>query len=133
MNKMSGAVYATIYRISGGRLGGRSGAHDIVLLTTTGRKSGEPRTVPVAAMPDGDRRILVASNAGQDHQPAWFLNIEANGAVSIRTGNDTLAARARVATDVERAELWPKVSAWWSRYDKYQSKTSRDIPLVIVE
>jgi len=133
MNKLSGAVYAALYRVSGGRLGGRAGAHEIVLLTTTGRRSGELRTVPVAAMPDGDRRVLVASNAGQDHQPAWFLNIEANPAVSIRAGNETFAANARIATDAERAELWPKVTAWWDRYDKYQDKTPRAIPLVIVE
>jgi len=133
MNKFGGRVYAAMYRVSGGRLGGRAGPADVVLLTTTGRKSGRPRTVPVAAMPDGDRRILVASNAGQDHQPAWFLNLVANPAVSIRHGNDTRTAKARVADDAERAELWPKVNAWWDRYDKYQSKTSRDIPLVIVE
>ena len=89
--------------------------------------------MPLTYIPDGDRMVLIASNAGQDHQPAWYLNLTANPTVTVRRGHDTQTMHARVATPDEKAELWPRVVAWWDRYEGYQAKTTRDIPLVIVE
>ena len=89
--------------------------------------------MPLTYLRDGDRLVLIASNAGQDHHPAWYLNLTANPTVTVRRSDDTRTMRARVATPDERAELWPRVVAWWDRYAGYQAKTERDIPLVIVE
>ena len=127
------SVHAGIYRATKGKVGGKFGAANILLLTTTGRKSGQRRTTPLNYYSDGDRIVLIASNNGQDHDPAWYLNIGANPSVSIQRGGETVTRSARVATPDEKAELWPKIIAWYKGYAKYQAKTSRDIPLVIVE
>ncbi|MFI5052817.1 MAG: nitroreductase family deazaflavin-dependent oxidoreductase [Acidimicrobiia bacterium] len=133
VNRFMGAAHATVFRLTKGRVGGKIGAHDVVLLTTTGRRTGQPRTVPLTYLPDGDRFVLIASNGGRDRHPAWYLNVTANPTVTVRLGGDTRTMRARVATPDEKAELWPRVVNWWKRYDGYQQKTERDIPLVIVE
>ena len=130
---MATSIHTGIYRATKGRVGGKFGAATILLLTTTGRKSGQPRTTPLNYYSDGDRIVLIASNNGQDHDPAWYLNIGANPSVSIQRGGETVTRSARVATPGEKAELWPKIIAWYKGYAKYQAKTSRNIPLVIVE
>jgi len=127
------SLHAGVYRATKGKVGGKFGAAKILLLTTTGRKSGQPRTTPLNYYSDGDRIVLIASNNGQDHDPAWYLNIVANPSVSIQRGAETVTRAARVATPDEKAELWPKIIAWYKGYAKYQAKTSRNIPLVIVE
>jgi deazaflavin-dependent oxidoreductase (nitroreductase family) len=132
-NKATSAIHTALFRVTGGRVGAKFGAHEVCFLTTTGRKSGVSRTVPLTYLPDGDRVVLIASNAGQDHHPAWYLNLTANPSVTVRRGDNTQTMRARVATAEEKAELWPRVVAWWDRHAGYQAKTERDIPLVIVE
>jgi deazaflavin-dependent oxidoreductase (nitroreductase family) len=132
-NKVLGTTHAAMFRLTRGRVGGKIGAHEVVLLTTTGRRSGKPRTVPLTALPDGERLVLIASNGGRDQHPAWYLNITADPSVTVQRGDEARPMRARQATSEERAELWPQVVAWWRRYDGYQRKTSRAIPLVIVE
>jgi F420H(2)-dependent quinone reductase len=126
------SFHAAVYRATKGRVGGSFGAANICLLTTTGRKSGQARTTPLNFFPDGDRIVLIASNNGQDHNPAWYLNILSNPNVTVQRGGDAVSHTARVATPDEKAELWPRIIAWYKGYAKYQAKTSRDIPLVIV-
>jgi deazaflavin-dependent oxidoreductase (nitroreductase family) len=134
VNKVMGGGHALLFRLTKGRVGGRIGAHDVVLLTTTGRRSGQPRTVPLTYLPDDGRLVLVASNGGSDQHPAWFLNLSADpNVVAELHGDETRRLRARVATPEEKAVLWPRVVAWWDRYDGYQRKTARDIPVVILE
>jgi F420H(2)-dependent quinone reductase len=132
-HQVVGSLHAALYRLTHGRVGGRIGHADVVLVTTTGRRSGQPRTVPLMAFPDSGRIVLVASNGGQDKHPAWYLNALANPAITVRRGDDTHVMRARVATAAEKAELWPRVVEWWDRYATYQHRTTRDIPLLVVE
>lgn len=126
-------THVWVYRTTGGRLGGRFGRAENVLLTTTGRTSGAERTTPLTATIDGDRVVLVASNGGAPRHPDWYLNLCADPAVRVQRGGTTTAMTARTATDEERAELWPRVVATYKGYEGYQRKTSREIPLVICE
>jgi deazaflavin-dependent oxidoreductase (nitroreductase family) len=104
-----------------------------LLLTTTGRKSGKPITLPLIYGEHGDDYLLVASKGGARQHPAWYLNLEANPEVEIQVKGDKMRARARTASPEEKRELWPIMTTEWPDYDNYQRKTDRDIPLVIVE
>lgn len=129
-----------LYRATGGRLGGkwRVGSAfpwgiPVCLLTTTGRKSGQPRVSPLLFLEDGDRVILVASQGGLPKNPMWYLNIRAKPEVTIQIKSRIRTMRARVATDEERAELWPRLVDMYADFDNYQSWTDRQIPVVICE
>ena len=126
------AAHSEIYRRTGGRFTGKAGKTRFLLLTTTGRKSGEPRTTPLNYLPDGDRWILVASWGGDDRDPQWLKNLRANPVATIQVGADTFTVRAEIANAEERARYWPKVVEMYAGYDKYQSKTTRQIPIVIL-
>ena len=104
----------------------------MLLLTTTGRKTGRPRTTPLFYMPDGDRVILVASYAGDDRHPQWFNNLVADPAVTVQIAGESRRMRAAVATPDEKARLWPRVVELYQGYEAYQRGTSRDIPVVIL-
>jgi F420H(2)-dependent quinone reductase len=131
-NRLAIATHVRIYRATKGRIGGRFGSAQVLLLTTTGRKSGLERTVPLNGFVDGDCIVLVAANGGQDSPPGWFSNIQANPEVTVQRMAETAAMSGRVATPDERAELWPKITAWYRGYERYQEKTARQIPLVIL-
>ena len=122
-----------IYRLSGGRIGGRfPGGAPVLLLTTTGRKSGRPQTAPLLYLQEGDSYVVVASKGGMAENPLWFKNLEANPRVEIEVGNRKLPATARRATDAEKAALWPRLVAMYSSYADYQARTTRSIPVVIL-
>ncbi|EME23915.1 nitroreductase family deazaflavin-dependent oxidoreductase [Rhodococcus triatomae] len=128
----------TAYRATGGRLGGKwrvgSAARNglpICLLTTTGRKSGQPRISPLLFLEDGDRVVLVASQGGQPKHPMWYLNLKADPNVTVQIRSQVRALTATVADDDERAELWPKLVAMYPEFDDYQSWTERKIPVVV--
>jgi deazaflavin-dependent oxidoreductase (nitroreductase family) len=104
-----------------------------LLLTTTGRRSGKPITKPLIYGRHADDYLVVASWGGNDRQPPWYLNLEANPEVEIQVKGDKMRARARTATPEEKRELWPIMTKEWPDYDNYQTKTDRDIPLVVVE
>jgi F420H(2)-dependent quinone reductase len=122
-----------LYRKTGGRVGGRLRGAPVLLLTATGRKSGEPRTTPLLYLQDGDAYVVVASFGGSPRHPAWFVNAEANADVTVQVGSKTSARRARVATDEERERFWPRLVELYPAYANYQAKTSRRIPLVLLE
>jgi deazaflavin-dependent oxidoreductase (nitroreductase family) len=123
-----------IFRWSGGRLGNRfPGGAPVGLLTTTGRKSGQRRTLPLIYLADGERIVLVASKGGMPAHPAWFGNLEANPEVAFQTGSAARPMRARRATRDEKAALWPRLCGVYPDYDDYQARTARDIPVVILE
>ncbi|TQS42524.1 nitroreductase family deazaflavin-dependent oxidoreductase [Cryptosporangium phraense] len=106
----------------------------ILLLFTKGRKSGEQRTHALIFRPWGDGSYLVvASKGGNDVAPAWFLNLEADPAVEVQVKGDRFAARARVATPEEKPGMWAEMVSAWPDYDEYQKKTSREIPVVVLE
>jgi deazaflavin-dependent oxidoreductase (nitroreductase family) len=125
-------VHTELYRRTGGKLGGKVGGAPMMLLTTTGRKSGQPRTTPLMCIKDGDQFLTVASYGGDDRDPQWFKNLQANPDASIQLGAETIHVRASVATPAEKKTLWPKVVAAYRGYDGYQRNTSRDIPVVIL-
>jgi len=125
-------AHTELYRRTGGRLGGNVGGLTMGLLVTTGRKSGQPRTTPLNIIADGDRWLLVASYGGDDRDPQWFKNLQANPEASIELGGETIPVRATVATAEEKKALWPKVVEAYKGYANYQTKTSRDIPVVIL-
>ncbi|MDT5145542.1 MAG: hypothetical protein QOC58_187 [Mycobacterium sp.] len=124
---------AWIYRRSNGRLGGVFQKSPVALLTTTGRKSGQPRVSPLLYMRDGDRVILVASQGGRDKHPLWYLNLKADSKVSVQIKNEVLQLRARDATPEEREHYWPQLVAMYPSFDDYQAWTERVIPVVICE
>ena len=126
------ALHTQIYRRTGGKVGAKIGPTNMGLLTTTGRKSGQPRTTPLNCTPDGDRWLLVASYGGDDRDPQWFKNIEANPEATLQIGAETFPVQATVASAEEKQSLWPKVVAAYKGYEGYQRKTSRDIPVVIL-
>ena len=132
--KMMNTVHRTLMTVSFGRIGWTVASMPVLELTTTGRKSGQPRsTMLTTPWQDGDTLAIVASRGGDDHHPAWFLNLRANPAVTVRTGSGTRAMTARITTGEERTELWSQITAKHRNYADYQSKTDREIPVVLLE
>jgi deazaflavin-dependent oxidoreductase (nitroreductase family) len=135
MLKTMNAVHRGLLTISGGRIGRRLSGMPVLELTTIGRKTGQPRTVMLTSpVQDGAAIVIVASRGGDDTHPAWFLNLRDNPDVEVAmNGEPARRMRARVATTDERARLWPLVVADHANYAGYQRKTSREIPLVLLE
>ena len=133
--KTMNTVHRGVLKLTGGRIGWDAASMPVVELTTTGRRSGRPHTVLLTSpVRDGDTWVLVASRGGDDRHPAWFLNLRDDPAVdAVVQGGDKRPMRARVASTEERAELWPRVTAAQPRYADYQSRTEREIPLVLLE
>ncbi|OBH07668.1 MULTISPECIES: nitroreductase family deazaflavin-dependent oxidoreductase [unclassified Mycobacterium] len=124
---------AWIYKRSNGKLGGTFQKSPVALLTTTGRKTGEPRVSPLLYLRERDRVILVASRGGSDKHPMWYLNLKAEPKVSVQIKDEVLQLQARDATAEERAEYWPKLVDMYPSFDDYQSWTDRTIPIVICD
>ena len=103
-----------------------------LVLTTTGRKSGEPRKFALIFGQDGDRYLLVASKGGAPEHPGWYLNLEANPEAVVQVKGDVIPVTASTASPEEKARLWPIMLEQWPYYDEYQAKTERDIPLIIL-
>lgn len=121
------------FRANGGRCGGRWEGNPMVLLTTTGARSGQPRTSPLTYTTDGDALVLVASRAGDDRHPDWFHNLVANPEVVIELGTERFEATARVAEGPERTRLLDARIAEMPRFGEYTELTERTIPVVVVE
>jgi deazaflavin-dependent oxidoreductase (nitroreductase family) len=121
------------YVESGGEKGHAYHGMPTLLLTTHGRKSGKLRRTALIYGRDGDRYVLVASNAGASRHPAWYLNLLENPDVGIQVGPDRFSARARAASAEEKPRLWRLMASIFAQYDAYQKKASRNIPVVIVE
>lgn len=114
-------------------LGGGEGMVATLLLTTTGRKSGEPLTLPLIFCKSGNGYAVIASKGGAPAHPAWYLNLQADPNVHVQVKAEKFEARARTANPQERAELWKKMVEIYPPYDKYQAATDREIPVVILE
>jgi deazaflavin-dependent oxidoreductase (nitroreductase family) len=127
-------VHESIFRASNGRLLNRGSGMPVLMLTTTGRKSGQPRTTMLTSpLQDGDAIMLVASKGGDDRNPAWFLNLRDDPRVQVTMDGATRPMTARVADASEKAALWPRIVADHDNYAAYQRKTTRDIPVVVLE
>jgi deazaflavin-dependent oxidoreductase (nitroreductase family) len=133
--KMMNAVHRGVLKLSGGRLGWEASSMPVLELTTTGRKSGQRRSVMLTSpYQEGSTIVVVASRGGDDQHPAWFLNLRDDPDVEVTMkGEPKRRMVARVANAEERARLWPLVTADHKNYAGYQTKTEREIPLVLLE
>jgi deazaflavin-dependent oxidoreductase (nitroreductase family) len=122
-----------LYKVTGGKLGGTFRKAPVALLTTTGRKTGQPRVNPLLYMRDGDKVIVAASKIGSEKNPMWYLNLKANRKVQVQIKNEVLDLNARDANDEERERYWPPLVQMYPAYEDYQSWTDRVIPLVVCE
>ncbi len=124
---------AWLYRISGGKMGNTwlHGA-PVMLLTTIGRKSGQPRTAPLLYLRDEDKVVIVASKGGMSQHPLWFRNLEANPDCEIQIGGEVTKMSSRRASDEEKASYWPGLTKMYPDFDDYQARTTRNIPVVIL-
>jgi len=129
-----GEEHIRVYRETGGEVGHiwREGS-TILLLTTKGRKSGEPRTTPLIYAQDGDRYVIVASKGGAPEHPGWYRNLDKDPNVELQVKDEVFAARAHTAEGEERERLWRKANEVWPHYDEYATKTDREIPVVVLE
>lgn len=130
MFKVAKTAHPALIRLTGGRLGGRMMGMPVMLLTTTGRKTGKPRTTPLTAVEHEGRTYLVASKGGDEHHPAWYLNLVATPEVTVQSEGRTLPMTARVLPADEREAIWPVVTRTYKGYAGYQKKTDREIPVV---
>jgi len=122
-----------LYQLSGGGIGGRLRGAPVLLLTTTGRRSGRRHTTPLLYLADTNDYILVASYGGAARHPDWFLNLEAGPDVEVQVRREVKRMRARVAGPEERARLWTRLVALYPPYETYQARTAREIPVVVLE
>jgi F420H(2)-dependent quinone reductase len=132
--KWMGRLNTFFYRRGGGEgLGGTFQKIPVALLSTTGRKSGQPRVSPLYFLRDGDRVVVAASRGGSDKHPMWYLNLKADPKVTVQIKKEVLELTARDATDDERARYWPQLVKMYPSYDDYQSYTDRTIPIVVCD
>ncbi|MGD9704046.1 MAG: nitroreductase/quinone reductase family protein [Acidimicrobiia bacterium] len=133
--KTMNTVHRCMLKLSGGRFGWDVARMPVLELTTTGRKSGQQRTVMLTSpLQEGSALVVVASRGGDDRHPAWFLNLRDDPQVEVSLrGAAKRPMRARVATAEERARMWPKIATEYKNYAGYQARTEREIPLVLLE
>lgn len=126
-------AHVFLYRRTNGALGSRMGGISVLLMTTTGRKSGKQRTTPVFYVADGDRFLIVASNGGRGSLPNWWTNMRDSGQAQIQVGARRLQVRGRQASVDERPQLWQRVVAAYTGYEQYQQATDYPIPVIILQ
>jgi deazaflavin-dependent oxidoreductase (nitroreductase family) len=131
--RWTGKLNVPLYRLSGGRVGSKVGRAPVLLLTTTGRKSGEQRTAPVVYLADGESAVVINTNAGNAKVPAWSLNLKADPEAEIEIGRKRIAVRARVAEGEERADLWRRHNEQYAGFDDYEAKLDREISVIVLE
>jgi len=130
--KVAGTFHTALYRLSGGRLGGKMGQAPVLLLTVAGRKSGKRRTTPLLYSREGDNLVVIGSKGGDPRHPAWYLNLQGTEA-DVEVGGERRHVRARDAEGEERDRLWKQMTSIWPAYDEYQQRTKRSIPVVVLE
>jgi deazaflavin-dependent oxidoreductase (nitroreductase family) len=132
VQKWATRLHTFLFRVTSGRVGGSLAGGPVLLLNTTGRKSGGRRTVPLLYLRDGDRYVLVASNGGTAKHPSWWSNLEANPEATVEVGGRTVPVRAEEASPEEKARLWPRLVEMYPGYEGYRRKTDREIPVVVM-
>lgn len=131
--KAVSALHRAAYRSTRGRLGRRLADHPILLLTTTGRRSGHPHTVPLLYLREGNDLVVIASFGGHDRHPAWYLNLQSEPRAVAQVDGERFTVTARDAAPEERARLWARAVAEYAGYAEYQRRTERLIPVVVLE
>jgi F420H(2)-dependent quinone reductase len=130
--KLGSGAHAGVYRATKGKLFGRMGKSPILLLNTVGRKSGKKRSTPLLYVMDGDDFVIIASKGGTPTHPAWYLNLMANPDVTVEVGDREVRVRAEEVSGGEKTRLWQKMVEMYPTYDDYQTKTEREIPLLVL-
>jgi F420H(2)-dependent quinone reductase len=131
--RWTGKMNVPLYRLSGGRLMGKVGRAPVLLLTTTGRKSGQRRTAPVVYLADGENVVVINTNAGNGKIPAWSLNLKANPEAEVEVGRRRYPVRARLAEGEECADLWRRHNEQYGGFDFYETKLDREISVIVLE
>lgn len=126
-------LHRAVYERSNGRLMARLAGMDMLLLTTTGRSTGQPRTLPLACFRDGEELVVVGSNNGQDRDPAWWKNLQAQPEAEVRLGRERFRVRAELASGAERERLWPWLCSRNPAYPRYERRTAREFPVVLLK
>jgi len=128
-----GEDHIRVYRETNGEQGYLWNGVPTLLLTMTGRKSGQKRTIPIIYRQVGDKYVIIASKGGSATHPVWYLNVSADPQVEVQIKGEVFKAKARTAQSPEREELWAEAVSAWPNYDVYQSRTTRQIPVVVLE
>lgn len=131
--KTLSTIHTLIYRVTGGRIGRRLVDNDMLLLTTTGRMTGKPHTVPLLYLTDGSTLVVIASWGGRPSHPHWYQNLRHEPEAKVRLPDRSIRVVARTASAEERRAWWPKVVEAYDGYLAYQSRTDREIPVVFLE
>jgi deazaflavin-dependent oxidoreductase (nitroreductase family) len=121
-----------LYTSTGGRIGGKMNGGDVLLLTTTGRKSGKQRTIPLIYIRDGSAYVITASAGGADKHPGWFFNVRSNPHATIQVKDKRIQVMAEVAGPEKKPELWARLLEVAPGFARYQQRTHREIPMVIL-
>jgi deazaflavin-dependent oxidoreductase (nitroreductase family) len=132
-DNLFGEEHVRVYRETDGDRGYHWRGTTILLLTSDGRTSGEPRTTPLIHRTDGEHWVVVASKGGSPENPSWYENLRANADATIQVKGELIPVRASTAEGEERSRLWSLMTEAWPAYDEYQTKTSREIPVVVFE
>ena len=127
------SIYIFLYRLTNGAIGGRMAGLDVLLLTTKGRKTGQPRTSPLGYFKQDGNFVVIASNGGADQNPAWFYNLKSNPQVTVQIGKEQLKAKAEVVDAQKRTQMWADLVKMAPTYGRYEQSTKRQIPLVILQ
>lgn len=130
--KLFTALHATMYRLTGGRVGGKMGRFNVALLTTRGRKSGKKRTLPIGFFDNPQGYIVVASNGGSVHHPSWYFNLKSNPQATFQVMDKVMPVTAEVLSDSAREQAWQQIVSSVPMYGEYAKSTSREIPLVLL-
>ncbi|MFT4571201.1 MAG: deazaflavin-dependent oxidoreductase (nitroreductase family) [Hyphomicrobiaceae bacterium] len=126
-------IHRKVLGWTGGRVGGSLQGMAVLMLTTKGRRSGAQRSVPLTYIPHGDAFVVIASYLGEPNHPAWWLNLSANSEAKVEIKGESIAVRARQAEDAERETLWDQVVAVNADYAEYKTRTTRTIPVVVLD
>ena len=132
LQNLATAFHCFLYRSTNGAIGGTLAGYPVLLLTTRGRRTGKPRTVPLLYVMDGPNAVLIASNGGAAKHPTWFLNLQNTPEARMQIKGVQRQVRAELASAVEKPRLWGRMTAMYPSYNDYQAKTDRDIPVVIL-
>ena len=131
--RWTGKLNIPLYRLSGGHIGGKVGQAPVLLLTTTGRKSGQQRTAPVVYLADGENVVVINTNAGNAKIPAWSLNLRAKPEGEVEVGRKRYPVLARIAAGEERERLWREHNEQYAGFDDYQEKLAREASVIVLE
>ena len=126
------SLHVFFYRLSGGRIGGRIHNANVLLLTTTGWKTGKKRRRPLLYLQDGNRLVIIAANGGREKDPAWWTNLKHNPIGEVQLGKENETVYAQKANGSEKERLWALVTSRYPRYNEYQKKTKREISVVVL-